>query len=565
MERIRDVSPKQVRIETLGGLAWSDNADDQLSAAAMLFEMCKLEDGQNEIYLRGLPILTSLLQIPNSQIRTHVLRAVALLSQNEERHTALASIVPLLINTLLSVVGFGVAEKRVLEAVMAALTNLAKSKEIASQIGARGLGWVLPVLSVEAFGVQCNLLAFVGALAQATKEQRRQLVRQDGLITALFRTRDVGINQVKLNARYALRQLGYRDFDPTAQYVDMLAEFVGMGFEEGKAHLALRKVMANAQGKASGGGAGGVGGADAQRRASAGPVVISMQGVLSLLLAEQEREQPPSPIKCLWSQGDVQTLMEMGFSAAEATRALEAKETVAAACDWLLHQGHTVGAKPSVGSSHALPPNKHLRPAPSSSSGDASLSPPSLWSTPVSPLPNEFVPFASAGKDHSSSSSSLSPYPPVTTPTPSIPHTTTNVTLTVPTTSSILSNGAASPIPSPSPSPSLSPSPSPPILPRASSSPKEAKGTLHLAVLQAQPLCDPGVPGARQLDFAGERLMLCDSFRECGRQMAVRFCPATTDNLLKMITKGVRALHISGHGDPSRLVLEDGTGTVTPL
>jgi hypothetical protein len=87
-------------------------------------------------------------------------------------------------------------------------------------------------------------------------------------------------------------------------------------------------------------------------------------------------------------------------------------------------------------------------------------------------------------------------------------------------------------------------------------------GTLHLAVLQAQPLCE-GEP--KPLDFPGERLMLCDSFRECGRQMAVRFCPATTDNLLKMITKGVRALHISGHGDPSRLVLEDGKGGLKAL
>lgn len=87
------------------------------------------------------------------------------------------------------------------------------------------------------------------------------------------------------------------------------------------------------------------------------------------------------------------------------------------------------------------------------------------------------------------------------------------------------------------------------------------ENVIHIAVLQSNPLNGPETPGfPNKLDLRGERSILCDSFRESGRQIRVRFAPATCDNLLKMLTKGCRALHISGHGDPRNLMLEDGKG-----
>jgi len=45
----------------------------------------------------------------------------------------------------------------------------------------------------------------------------------------------------------------------------------------------------------------------------------------------------------------------------------------------------------------------------------------------------------------------------------------------------------------------------------------------------------------------------------------VRFGIATRDNLLRMLTKGTRVLHISGHGDPNGLILESGDGGIDAL
>ncbi|KAJ1625495.1 hypothetical protein T492DRAFT_234712 [Pavlovales sp. CCMP2436] len=86
-----------------------------------------------------------------------------------------------------------------------------------------------------------------------------------------------------------------------------------------------------------------------------------------------------------------------------------------------------------------------------------------------------------------------------------------------------------------------------------------------LGVLFAAPLAYVDGAGAvhamEPLDFEKERELICESVRESGRQLGVRFEAATTDRLRTLVTLGRCAgLHYSGHGDPQFLTLEDGKG-----
>ena len=94
---------------------------------------------------------------------------------------------------------------------------------------------------------------------------------------------------------------------------------------------------------------------------------------------------------------------------------------------------------------------------------------------------------------------------------------------------------------------------------------KGSKGSLHFAFLQSMPLRHSEVPGiSKKLDLNKETAELQNALQESGKQFRVGWEIATKDNLLKMMAYS-RALHISGHGDPNSLVLEDGKGDLAPL
>ena len=90
---------------------------------------------------------------------------------------------------------------------------------------------------------------------------------------------------------------------------------------------------------------------------------------------------------------------------------------------------------------------------------------------------------------------------------------------------------------------------------------------LHIAHLSSAPLvakrddCGSASPEAvGQLDLTREKRMLLDALRESRRGVSMRFDTATSDNLIRVLTLGARALHYSGHGVEGRLVFEDGYG-----
>jgi len=57
-----------------------------------------------------------------------------------------------------------------------------------------------------------------------------------------------------------------------------------------------------------------------------------------------------------------------------------------------------------------------------------------------------------------------------------------------------------------------------------------------------------------------ERRFLWQSFREARHDISLRFEFATTERLRNAVTLGCRALHFSGHGSPTYLSFEDGSG-----
>jgi len=75
---------------------------------------------------------------------------------------------------------------------------------------------------------------------------------------------------------------------------------------------------------------------------------------------------------------------------------------------------------------------------------------------------------------------------------------------------------------------------------------------LDLAFLQAAPLATSDAP----LELLLERQQLQRNLDECFRSVRVRFDVATPNNMLQMLLKGARCIHISGHGDLNSLLLE---------
>ena len=87
---------------------------------------------------------------------------------------------------------------------------------------------------------------------------------------------------------------------------------------------------------------------------------------------------------------------------------------------------------------------------------------------------------------------------------------------------------------------------------------------VDIAFLSSTPLIRKDQHGRRTplevLDVKEEKKLLLRALREAGRRVRVRFQPATSDNLRKMVTLGTRCVHYSGHGLQDELVFEDKYG-----
>ena len=77
----------------------------------------------------------------------------------------------------------------------------------------------------------------------------------------------------------------------------------------------------------------------------------------------------------------------------------------------------------------------------------------------------------------------------------------------------------------------------------------------HIAYLHAWPLIGKLGTGdpfpIKKLDFESERALLFHTLNQAQKAIRLQMEVATSDNLLRLITMGVRAIHYTGHGMPS--------------
>lgn len=77
----------------------------------------------------------------------------------------------------------------------------------------------------------------------------------------------------------------------------------------------------------------------------------------------------------------------------------------------------------------------------------------------------------------------------------------------------------------------------------------------HIAYLHAWPLIGKLGTGdpfpIKKLDFESERALLFNTLNQANRRIRLQMEVATSDNLLRLITMGCRAIHYTGHGMPS--------------
>lgn len=118
----------------------------------------------------------------------------------------------------------------------------------------------------------------------------------------------------------------------------------------------------------------------------------------------------------------------------------------------------------------------------------------------------------------------------------------------------------------PSPPPPLQSSTSLTLSSSASSPSSPASHELHISFLQTSPLLNSQVPGrSYQLNLLREHQLFIDLLSECNKQLRVRFGIASKDHILTLLTKGTRVMHISGHGERNKLILEDFKGGAVSL
>lgn len=224
----------------LGGSSSRDCLNDQLTAAKLFCELAANAEAAKceEVAKKGMLTLARLLKVPHQSIQTHVAQTIALLARQETNHIYIFD--HGLLPTLLEVLDPS-KDKRLLEAVLAALTHLAKREHACTVIASLGLSRIIPMLRVDSIGVQCNALALLCALA-AVPTLVDRLVEHDVLYHLYFlrdRCADADIQQ---NARWALQLMHYSDNDPSKQHLNMVNELTQMGFSRGRIECALRKL-----------------------------------------------------------------------------------------------------------------------------------------------------------------------------------------------------------------------------------------------------------------------------------------------------------------------------------
>lgn len=640
--------------------------------------------------------LVALVRQGNLAIQTHIIRGIACLSRNDSLHGFLQrqGVLTLLLDVIMprsngeaegQPTSKGKNEKRVVEAVLAALTHLAKHERAGREICGRGLHRVVGLLHYTTIrggersgvtGVRCNALALLASLALNSKHAD-MVVMQDQLLVSLFQLRDQAgiVEDIKTNARYALKVLGYSESDPSPQYKSKVQELQKMGFPDGSIHLAIRKtwfpqrsvfpttekimefLVDRQKGKLP---------TSNHDSHPSSTLVESETGIISpagmqiegRLRAEAGSEgsadrealqaggaQPT----CTITSRDVTKLIEMGFDEKLVRKALAKTQSLDHAVDWLF----SASASRS-GSSQASYASSHRRVAWPNSTPSARVPTNSTTTSTTTQAQSDSLAVPAGHVKHSRSSDDIRTQ---AKDNRSNHHTSKNSSSSSSSSSARTTKSEErddgeevaldksfdsdrnwysaagadhmkyATLPS-SYSKRKTNSASPDVLQvtRAKTSAwlqsngfgeyvnnfvkenvsletlsllsiedlermgvdklgdrkrilhlikslkqpsperKHNKEQHHIAVLQASPLVGEETPGSsRKLDMDTERRELCDSFRECGRQMNVRFGVATSDNLLKMITQGCKGLHISGHGDPSNLVLEDGFGGLKVL
>ena len=240
-------SPAQTTLDDVCRTAMSWEVDDQLVAARLFLEQTQHGDERqhDELVNKALPALLRLMASSNTSVQTHAIQTIALLARHPKYHERMQS--HHFIRSLLDQLQL-CRDARVLEALLAALTHLAKSHSHCTTICDRGLPSLLPLLDMKyasSVGVQCNTLALIGALA-AFPSLQDHMINHD-ILHHLYALRDSHTQQpdIKLNAQFCLKVMGYTDEDPTQAHLDVLNAAVGMGFPRGRCEHAIRTVRMN--------------------------------------------------------------------------------------------------------------------------------------------------------------------------------------------------------------------------------------------------------------------------------------------------------------------------------
>ena len=233
-------------LDDLCRIAMSWDLNDQLLAARLFLEQTQQGDERlhDELVNKALGILCKLMASHNSTVQTHSIQTIALLSRHGKYHPSMAAhnLIARLLDQLVTC-----RDARVLEALLAALTHLAKSHSSCTIICERGYASLLPLLDTAysaSVGVQCNTLALIGALASYSSLQD-YMINHD-ILHYLYKLRDSSQQpDIRLNARYCLKSAGYGDDDPSPHHLEVLNAAISMGFPRGRCEHAIRTVRMN--------------------------------------------------------------------------------------------------------------------------------------------------------------------------------------------------------------------------------------------------------------------------------------------------------------------------------
>ena len=233
-------------LDDLCRIAMSWDLNDQLLAARLFLEQTQHGDERlhDDLVNKALGILCKLMASHNSTVQTHSIQTIALLSRHGKYHPSMAAhnLISRLLDQLVTC-----KDARVLEALLAALTHLAKTHSACTIICERGYASLLPLLDTAysaSVGVQCNTLALVGALASYSSLQEYMITHD--VLHFLYRLRDSSQQpDIRLNARYCLNEMSYSDDDPSPHHLEVLNAAISMGFPRGRCEHAIRTVRMN--------------------------------------------------------------------------------------------------------------------------------------------------------------------------------------------------------------------------------------------------------------------------------------------------------------------------------